>query len=107
VLKRFEQIAKQQMLDEQARDLADFGVRFDRWFSEQSLYDAGAVQATLELLKTRGYAYEHEGALWLKSTVVRRRERPRAGACERDANLLGGGCCLPPRQVRARLRPDD
>jgi arginyl-tRNA synthetase len=69
VLKRFEQIAKQQMLEEQARDLADFGVRFDRWFSEQSLYDAGAVQATLELLKTRGYAYEHEGALWLKSTV--------------------------------------
>ncbi len=69
VLKRFEQIAKQQMLDEQARDLADFGVRFDRWFSEQSLYDAGAVSATLDALRARGYAYEHEGALWLKSTA--------------------------------------
>ena len=69
VLKRFEQIAKQQMLDEQARDLADFGVRFDRWFSEQSLYDAGKVQQTLEMLQARGYAYTHEGALWLKSTA--------------------------------------
>jgi len=69
VLKRFEQIAKQQMLQEQERDLADFRVRFDRWFSEQSLYDAGRVQATLDALRARGYAYEHEGALWLKSTA--------------------------------------
>lgn len=69
VLKRFEQIAKQQMLQEQERDLADFGVRFDRWFSEQSLYDADSVQATLNVLRERGYAYEHEGALWLKSTA--------------------------------------
>ena len=69
MLKRFEGIAKQQMLEEQARDLSDFGVRFDRWFSEQSLYDAGAVQATLDALRARGYAYEHEGALWLKSTA--------------------------------------
>ncbi len=69
VLKRFEQIAKQQMLAEQERDLADFGVRFDRWFSEQSLYDAGKVEETLNLLRERGYAYEHEGALWLKSTA--------------------------------------
>jgi len=69
VLKRFEQIAKQQMLQEQARDLEDFGVRFDRWFSEQSLYDAGKVQETLNALRARGYAYEHEGALWLKSTA--------------------------------------
>ena len=69
VLKRFEQIAKQQMLDEQARDLADFGVRFDRWFSEQSLYDAGKVQQTLQELQARGYAYTHEGALWLQSTA--------------------------------------
>ncbi len=69
VLKRFEQHAKQQMLQEQERDLADFGVRFDRWFSEQSLYDTGKVQQTLNALRERGYAYEHEGALWLKSTA--------------------------------------
>ncbi|GIV09318.1 MAG: arginine--tRNA ligase [Fimbriimonadales bacterium] len=69
VLKRFERHAKQQMLEEQARDLADFGVRFDRWFSEQSLYDAGTVFATLDALRAHGYAYEHEGALWLQSTA--------------------------------------
>ncbi|MDW8051174.1 MAG: arginine--tRNA ligase [Armatimonadota bacterium] len=69
VLKRFEQIAKQQMLAEHERDLAEFGVRFDRWFSEQSLYDSGKVQETLNLLRERGYVYEHEGALWFRSTA--------------------------------------
>lgn len=69
VLKRFEQIAKQRMLEEQARDLRDFRVEFDRWFSEQSLYEGGAVQATLDALKTKGYTYESEGALWLRSTA--------------------------------------
>ncbi|MCS6919448.1 MAG: arginine--tRNA ligase [Fimbriimonadales bacterium] len=69
VLKRFEQHAKQQMLQEQERDLADFGVRFDRWYSEQSLYEANKVQQALHALRERGYAYEHEGALWLKSTA--------------------------------------
>ncbi len=69
VVRQFEQIAKGLMLAEQERDLRDFGVVFDRWYSEQSLYDAGVVQATLEQLKQRGYAYESEGALWLRSTA--------------------------------------
>lgn len=69
VLRRFEQIAKQLMLEEQARDLHDFRVEFDRWFAEQSLYEQGAVEATLQHLKERGYAYEADGALWLRSTA--------------------------------------
>ena len=46
------------------KDLEDFGVKFDVWFSEKSLYDNGAVEPAMEALKERGYAYEEEGALW-------------------------------------------
>jgi len=69
VLKRFESWAKQLMLQEQERDLHDFGVQFDRWFSEQSLYDSGAVERALQRLREQGFAYEAEGALWLRSTA--------------------------------------
>jgi arginyl-tRNA synthetase len=69
VLKRFEQWATSQVLQEQQRDLSDFRVHFDRWFSEQSLYETGAVERTLQRLREMGYAYESEGALWLRSTA--------------------------------------
>ena len=51
------------------KDLEDFGVKFDVWFSEKSLYDNGAVEPAMEALKERGYAYEEEGALWFRSTL--------------------------------------
>jgi len=49
--------------------LQDFGVEYDVWFNEQSLHDSGAVRSTLEELEKKGYIYEKEGALWLKSTL--------------------------------------
>jgi len=56
-------------ITEQMRnDLIDFGVVFDRWFSEQSLYDSGAVDKISAELKQRGLIYENQGALWFKST---------------------------------------
>ena len=51
------------------KDLEDFGVSFDNWFSEKSLYDSGEVEGTLKALKERGYLYESEGALWLNTTL--------------------------------------
>lgn len=50
------------------RDLADFGVNFDVWFSEKSLYERDLVPSAMETLRTRGFAFEQEGALWFKST---------------------------------------
>jgi arginyl-tRNA synthetase len=54
--------------EEQDRDLADFGVRFDVMSSEQAIYDAGRVARAIELLAERGLTYEAEGALWLRTT---------------------------------------
>ena len=50
-------------------DLDAFGVKFDTWFSEKSLLSDGSVQKSIAELKERGYLYEQDGALWLKSTA--------------------------------------
>ena len=49
-------------------DLAEFGTCFSEWFSEQSLFDQGAVVQAVESLKQAGLTYEKNGALWFKST---------------------------------------
>ncbi len=49
-------------------DLDVFGVHFDHWFSEQSLYESGKITEALNVLKEAGYTYEFEGATWLRST---------------------------------------
>jgi arginyl-tRNA synthetase len=53
---------------EQDLDLKAFGVRFDVYFLESSLYGDGKVQAAVEGLVRAGKTYEHEGALWLRTT---------------------------------------
>jgi len=53
---------------EQDRDLAAFGVRFDRYYLESSLYTDGRVDAAVDRLVAAGVTYEHEGALWLRTT---------------------------------------
>ncbi|MFH0411801.1 arginine--tRNA ligase [Corynebacterium sp. L4756] len=50
------------------QDLHEFGVDFDVYFHENSLFDSGAVDKALETLKSSGQMYENEGAWWLKST---------------------------------------
>ncbi len=49
-------------------DLTEFGVTFDHWFSERSLYDAGLVQSAMERLERSGHIYEQDGAKWFRST---------------------------------------
>ena len=54
--------------DEQDRDLTAFGVKFDRYYLESSLYADGRVDATVARLSEWGAIYEHDGALWLRTT---------------------------------------
>jgi arginyl-tRNA synthetase len=53
---------------EQDADLAAFGVRFDHYYLESSLYTDGRVEQTVRRLVASGRTYEHEGALWLRTT---------------------------------------
>jgi arginyl-tRNA synthetase len=54
---------------EQDRDLQAFGVRFDTYYLESSLYTDGRVDETLAALERAGHAYSDEGALWLRTTT--------------------------------------
>ncbi len=56
------------MMDEIRRDLKEMDIDFDVWFSERSLYESRAVEKVIEKLKEKGYVYENEGALWLKTS---------------------------------------
>ena len=53
---------------EQDIDLRAFGVRFDNYYLESSLYDEGRVQATVDALVRAGKTFEDGGALWLRTT---------------------------------------
>ena len=48
--------------------LERMGVRFDTWFSERSMIESGAIEATLDDLRSHGVTYEADGAVWLRST---------------------------------------
>ena len=61
--------ALEAMLADQKDDLGGFGVHFDAWYSEQSLYDSGAVAQAVDALQARGHLYEKDGALWFRSTA--------------------------------------
>lgn len=50
------------------KDLLNFGVEFDVWFSESSLYERKLVPEAMEHLKKRDYAFEADGAIWFKAT---------------------------------------
>ncbi len=56
------------LLDILKKDLADFRVEFDVWFSERSLYQQNLVEKTVDYLKEHGFTYENDGALWMKSS---------------------------------------
>ncbi|HQP91440.1 MAG TPA: arginine--tRNA ligase [Candidatus Omnitrophota bacterium] len=49
-------------------ELTDFGVNFDVWYSQKELGRSGRVEQALDFLKSRGYIYDSEGAVWFKST---------------------------------------
>jgi arginyl-tRNA synthetase len=49
-------------------DLEIFGIKFDHWYSEKSLYDQGMVTQELAKLKEKGLSFEQDDALWLRTT---------------------------------------
>jgi arginyl-tRNA synthetase len=56
------------ILEDIRRDLAEFRVEYDEWFSERSLTDKGMVAHALDALQSQGHSYEKDGALWFRST---------------------------------------
>jgi arginyl-tRNA synthetase len=65
---RMRQQALESIRDEIRDDLEEFGVRFDEWFSEQSLTKANRVDDALAVLEERGMLYKKDGATWFPAT---------------------------------------
>lgn len=52
------------------KDLEDFGVHFDVWFSQKSLSKSGKIQKALSILKKKGFLYEKDSAVWFASSKL-------------------------------------
>ncbi len=61
-------VLNEQLTDGRA-DLEEFGVHFDAWFSERSLYDTGMVARAVAELEKKGHLYVQDGAKWFRSTA--------------------------------------
>lgn len=64
----FHQHALTTVLDDIKDDLTEFGVHYNNWFSEDSLFQDGSIEKGIQALKDAGHTYEQEGALWFKAT---------------------------------------
>ncbi|HWM69318.1 MAG TPA: arginine--tRNA ligase [Steroidobacteraceae bacterium] len=62
------ELALERMLGDIREDLEQFGVSFDRWYSERALGESGAIDRALERLKSQGRLYEKDGATWFRAT---------------------------------------
>jgi arginyl-tRNA synthetase len=61
--------ALNEQLEDCRSDLTEFGVTFDHWFSERSLYDSGLVERAVRTLQERGHIYARDRAQWFRSTA--------------------------------------
>jgi len=66
---RFRVLGVELMFAEIKRTLADFGVRFDTYFSERTLHESGALDKAIARLREQGHVYETDGAVWLRTTT--------------------------------------
>jgi arginyl-tRNA synthetase len=66
-IERIRRFAVDYLRNEQDIDLRAFGVKFDSFFLESSLYTDGKVEETVELLRKGGHVYEADGAVWLRT----------------------------------------
>lgn len=66
--KLFFDLALNSILDDIKQDLSEFGVDYDTWYSERSLFDSGKIERAVEKLKASGDVYEKGGAWWFRTT---------------------------------------
>ena len=69
-------------------DLQRYKINYDNWFYESTLHESGYVAETVDLLTERGWTYEKDGALWLKTAQIMRENLLRAGKKEKDIEKL-------------------
>ena len=69
-------------------DLRRYGVNYDEWFFESSLHESGFVADTVAKLTEKGYTYEKDGALWLKTAQILTENMLKAGKKQEEIDKL-------------------
>ena len=69
-------------------DLRRYGIEYDTWFFESTLHDSGFVAQSVEELSKRGYIYEKDGALWLRTSQILSEKLLAAGKSQEDIDKL-------------------
>ena len=69
-------------------DLERYKIHYDNWFYESTLHESGYVAETVALLTEKGWTYEKDGALWLRTADILRDHYRRAGKKEADIEKL-------------------
>ena len=69
-------------------DLERYGIRYDQWFFESSLHESGYVADSVKKLTEKGYTYEKDGALWLKTGQIIAENLKKAGKSDEDIAKL-------------------
>jgi arginyl-tRNA synthetase len=67
-IKDFSEYGTKEILKIIKKELEDFGVQFDCWYSQKELNKSGKIKKVLDSFKEKGFLYEQEGAWWFKST---------------------------------------
>lgn len=69
-------------------DLERYKIHYDNWFYESALHESGYVKETVDLLTERGWTYEKDGALWLRTADILRDHFRKQGKREADIEKL-------------------
>lgn len=69
-------------------DLQRYGINYDEWFFESSLHESGYVADSVDKLSQRGYTYEKDGALWLKTSQILGEKLLKSGKTQEDIDKL-------------------
>ncbi|UOB20367.1 arginine--tRNA ligase [Macrococcus armenti] len=67
-IKAFRKLGLDYEMEKLKKDLTEFNVHFDNWFSETSLYENKEIDKALEQMRQHGYIFEEDGATWLRTT---------------------------------------
>ena len=69
-------------------DLQRYKIDYDTWFYESALHESGYVAETVQMLTEKGWTYEKDGAVWLKTADIMRENMRKAGKKEQDIEKL-------------------
>jgi len=69
-------------------DLRRYGIEYDEWFFESSLHNSGYVAETVGMLTQRGWTYEKDGALWLKTADLLKQKYLAEGKSQKQVDKL-------------------